>query len=301
MTFTVERHADERAWKRARLSGIGASEAAAVVELSRWCGPFGLYLRKLEARVEEEDDDNGGEMAEAGRRHEPTLARWFAEQQQAVGALHDPGDWTIWRSTERPHVYATLDRYLDGVSGPEPVELKCAWYDAAREWAERIPVAYQVQLQHQLYVSGAARGWVVCLLNGYQFRWYAMDRNERFIARLLERLDEFWSRVERRVAPPSGVAAHEGQALRAAHPRDDGQQVELDGQDWASVAAAWDAAREAKLRAEAAETAAANRIKQAMGDARVARLPDGTGFSWITSGKSRQFRRNLRVNGNGQH
>lgn len=290
MAFTVERHPDGRAWKRARLTGVGASEAAAVVGLSRWCGPLGLYLRKLEGVVED-DDDNAGEMAEAGHRHEPTLARWFAEQRTAAGELHDPGDFTIWRSAERPHVYATLDRYLDASGGPEPLELKCAWYDAAKEWAERIPVAYQVQLQHQLYVTGAARGWVACLLNGYQFRWYSMDRNERFIARLLERLDEFWDRVQRRDPPQVGEGAVEAQAVRTAYPADNGDEVQLDGQEWATTAAAWEQAREARLAAEAAELAAANRIKQAMGEARVARLPDGTGFSWATAGKTRQFRR----------
>jgi predicted phage-related endonuclease len=78
--YTIERYEDERAWKRARLTGVGASEAAAVVRLSKFQGEFGLYWRKIEGRVEDEDGDaNLGAMAEAGHRLEPVIAQWFAD------------------------------------------------------------------------------------------------------------------------------------------------------------------------------------------------------------------------------
>jgi len=298
--YTIERYEDERAWKRARLTGVGASEAAAVVRLSKFQGEFGLYWRKIEGRVEDEEGDaNLGAMAEWGHRHEPALSEWFRERtDHGMFAIHDPGDYTIFRSVERPHMFATVDRMVTGPlhdRGPYPLELKASWFSAAREWGARIPIGFQCQLQMQLYVTGATAGFFAVLLNGYDARWYRMERHDRFIKRLCDRVDAFWDRVVRRDPPePDGHKASLAK-LFELHPEASAREVVDLPTELAACGAAWDAAAQAEKDAQRRKDEIKARVMARIGDATHARLPDDSGFAWTNTARGRQFRRVERV------
>lgn len=295
MTYTIEQFDSEREWKQARLRGVGASESSAVVRLSSFCSEYGLYVRKREGRVEDDDDTGMAEMQQAGHRHEPTLAKWFVEQSDHdVRTLVDPGEYTIFRSIERPHVFATLDRFAEPTvfdNRKRPVEFKCSWYESAKQWEERIPIAYQCQGQHQLYVTGADEMFFAVLLNGYKFRWYRMERHERFIKRLCDRLDEFWGRVERRDPPPIDGHKSSLHALFTQHPKDNGKAIDLPSELVAEVQADWDASQRIASDLTKRKDELKARIQQQMGDAKFALLPDGSGFRWSRNGKSGRFER----------
>jgi putative phage-type endonuclease len=290
--YTVEKHLNEADWKKARLRGIGASEASAVVRLSRFCSPFALYWRKIEGRFEsDEQTDQFAEMQDAGHRHERTIADWFLEhyRDHNVSELHDPGDYTIYRSTERPHVFITPDREGAGVllKGRKPVELKCAWFEAARVWRERVPVAYQVQMQQQLYVTGADAGFFAVLLDGYRFAWYRVERHEKFIARLCARLDEFWERVQRRDPPPVDGSRSSLHALFNAYPKANGQAVDVPDE----LGAEWDALQQAETQAKRRRDELKARLQQMIGSNTFGRLGDDSGFRWVRNGKGGRFER----------
>jgi len=295
VSYTIEHHETEREWKQARLKGIGASESSAIVRLSGFCSPYGLYVRKREGRVEDDDDTGMAEMQDAGHRHEPTIEKWFCEQHELHGVqyLSNPGDYTIYRSVERPHVFATVDRIEDAnlFEAHRPVEFKCSWYEAAKQWEQRIPIAYQCQGQHQLYVTGADEMFFAVLLNGYKFRWYRMERHERFIKRLCDNLDDFWGRVERR--EPPAIDGHKSSlhALFTQHPKDNGKAIDLPDDLVAEVQADWDASQRIAGELTKRKDELKARIQQQMGDAKFALLPDGSGFRWSRNGKSGRFER----------
>lgn len=296
--YTVEKHGDEREWKRARLRGIGASEGSAVVRLSRFCSPFGLYVRKLEGRVED-DSDNAGGMADWGKRLESPLAQWFLEQHADTGMhlLNDPGDYTIFRSVERPHVFATLDRWTHGdLTDKEwrPLELKCAWYEAAKEWKDRVPVAYRVQMQQQLYVTGASEGFFAVLLNGCVAKWFREVRHEKFIRRLLDNLDRFWECVEKRTPPPVEGHRSDLSALFAMYPQSKPEAVELP-EELQDAGAEWDKIAEQEKAIAARKDKLKARVQQAMGERALARCADDSGFSWKSGAKARTFRRVAKI------
>lgn len=295
MKYAVETFADERAWKQARRRGVGASESSAVVRLSGFCSPYGLYVRKREGRVEDDNDSGMAEMQEAGHRHEPTIAKWFVEQEgHDVKTLVDPGEYTIFRSVERPHVFTTLDRHAEPTlfdAPPRPVELKCSWYEVAKAWETRIPISYQCQGQQQLYVTGADEMFFAVLLNGYKFRWYRMERHEKFIARLCDKLDDFWGRVERRDPPPIDGHKSSLAALFAEHPKDNGKAIDLPDELVAEVEADWDASQRIASDLTKRKDELKARIQQVMGDAKFALLPDGSAFRWSRNGKSGRFER----------
>src|SRR3990167_2326057 len=94
----------------------------------------------------------------------------------------DPGQYTIFRSTERPWLFCTPDRLIyDGDKLVAGLELKCAWYEAAKEWNDRVPLGYQIQGQHTMYVLGLEKLYFAALLNGCHFRWHLMRRHEGFL------------------------------------------------------------------------------------------------------------------------
>jgi putative phage-type endonuclease len=290
--FRVQVCPGERAWKRARLGGVGASEAAAIVRLSKWASEYSLYWRKQEARIDDQDGDAlMGEMAEWGHRHEPSLAAWFADNcDDPVQDVWNPGDYAIFWSTERPHMFATLDRLVTIADQQVPLELKCAWYAAAKEWDERIPIAYRVQLQQQLYVTGADFGYFAVLRNGCSARWYRDERHDKFIARLCDRVDAFWDRVQRNDPPePDGSKASLAR-LFEQFPQARPQVVDLPS-ELAEAGAAYDAACEAAKAADRTKDEIKARVQVLMQESSHGRLPDDSGFAWTQTKKGRQFRR----------
>lgn len=299
LPYTTERYADEADWKSARTKSVGASEAAAVCRLSKWCSPFALYFRKLEGR-DEADDDNAGGMADWGHRHEPTIASWFLEchPEHGMAMASNPGDFTMYRSTERPYVSATVDRMVRGdltaADAWYPLELKCAWYDAAREWKDRVPIAYQVQMQQQMYVTGARQGFFAVLLNGYNAKWFRVERHDKWIARMLSLIDEFWDRVQRRDPPsPDGHKADLAR-LFGLYPQSRPEAVDLPaelqdvGREWDKLAEREKAVADAKDKIKA-------RVQQVLGERSLARCADDSGFSWKTGAKARTFRRVAKI------
>jgi hypothetical protein len=76
MSFKVEQFNSRVGWLRGRQSGIGASDAAAVVGLSSYHSAYGLWVAKSEPLVIEEPD----ELAYWGTRLEPVIAEEFWRQ-----------------------------------------------------------------------------------------------------------------------------------------------------------------------------------------------------------------------------
>lgn len=280
VSYNIERYGNEQDWLAARRMSIGASEVAALSRVSKWSGPYGLYVRKI--TDDDEYDDSIGTMADWGHRHEPTLAQWFTDATEKQ--LSDPGDYTVYRSVDRPWMHATLDRWVDDESAP--VELKCAWYESAREWTERIPVAYQVQLQAQLYVTGATHGYFAVLRNGCDARWYRMERHERFIEKMLRRVDHFWHEHIESRNPPR--ADHRDLSwIGREHPTDDGDVIHLS--DTAREAAREFREAQERIKADKEKCDKAKAvIQQEMGDASYGAAGSGAGFSWKADKRGRR-------------
>lgn len=285
--YTVEKYDCEFDWLKGRLKSVGASESVAVVGQSRFVSPLALWMRKREKQVSVDEDF--GPMAEAGHRLEPAISQWFQDRAEFDGEITNPGDYTIFRSIERPHMHCTPDRLIHfvGVLMAE-LQLKCAYFDAFAEWKERVPLSYQIAAQHSMHVLGTDLTYIAVLGNGYDFRWFKITRNQRFIDRLLARIDAFWGMVESGKEPPADWQATA--ALKQRYPTSNGKMVELEG-DFQTIADAYDRAAEEAADAERRKEDAANRIKQAMGENELAVLPMGGGFSWKANSRSRPFKR----------
>lgn len=287
--YTIERYESREAWLDARRRGLGASDAAVVLGLSRWQSPYGLWVDKTEPLVADEMD----EIARWGLLLEPVICE---ELNRRIGTRREVcriAQNTIYRSTERPHLHYSPDAETD--SG-EPCQLKTAHFAQAAIWKNKVPIAYVCNMQHEMYVSGADCGFIAVLKDGYEFAWHRVVRNERFLSRMLPRLDAFWgNHVLKRQPPPLDFSDATRRAIGRFYPADDSTTVDLpdDSGNWIEEKQRLDA--EIKERQQKVDLIE-NRIRAAIGTASYGRLWDGSGFSYKLNGHgTRTLRRVKKV------
>jgi putative phage-type endonuclease len=204
-------------WHALRATGIGASEAAAVLGLSPWESPYSLWQRKA-GRI--------GPMPESeemtwGHYLEEPIARRFADLHPSL-TVERTG---TWRSTELPWQLVNPDRLAVGLDdGVVPVEVKFAPY--GREFGdsgtEDIPLHYRAQILQQCDVLDAPYGWLVALV-GADYREYRIDADPLDIAVLRERCGRFWASLPTENNPaghPPAIdeSGHTFRALKELHP-----------------------------------------------------------------------------------
>jgi putative phage-type endonuclease len=252
-------------WLDMRQSSIGGSEAATAVGVNPYETALSLYLRKLGLAPPVVET----RAMRRGKRFEPLIAEDYADET-GHGFI---AEQVFVRSSVLGFMTATLDRVRDD---GRLVELKSVGVRSAHLWGEsgsdEVPDFYLVQAMHQLSVTGMDLIDVAALIAGEHFRVYPLERDDRIIARIQEREQEFWSRVQRRDPPPVDPA-RDGAALAWLWPRAEGE-VEL-GPVGELLVESWESlGTEIRDRQEAKERARAE-LLALMQEAASARLADG--------------------------
>lgn len=263
-----------------RRTGIGGSDAAAILGLSEYRTRYGVACEKIFG-IREERDAAAEERLQLGRDLEPVVRRAFERKTgMSVGA----GEAFV-RHRQHPFIYANVDGLISGldrsgwlpvvppeVDGPGIFEGKCASGEAVDPWGTprdpRVPTHYWVQGQHYLAVTG--RRWVGygCLANASRLEVRFVLRDDDWIENvLLPGLIAFW--VDVQAGDPGAPLDPELDApvLRRVH--DDAAQESGDRQRELDevikeARKAKDAARLAALQAEMA--ALQNRSTIALGE-----------------------------------
>lgn len=198
MTQTISEHDD--AWRDARRKGIGGSDAAAVLGISRWRGPVDVYLEKIGQTVDQLDN----ERIYWGRKLENIVAEEFARQTGKRVRRRTK----TFVSKDWPFMIANIDRELVG----EKTGLECKTTSAfnSSEWQDdSLPDAYYCQIQHYCAVMQWQACYIACLIGGQHFDYKLVPRNEKFINDTLIPIErDFWQHVETRTPPKPGAADH---------------------------------------------------------------------------------------------
>ena len=259
-------------WLAERRTGIGGSDAASVMGVNPWKSTFALWAEKAGMAP---TPDVESEPMEWGKRLEPAIAAKYAEatgrQIQTFGS--DAPE--ILRHPKRPFMLASIDAdVMDRSRRPDPgiLEIKTAGAHRGDEWEESAPLAYQVQLQHYMAVTGRSWGSFAVLIGGQKFKWYDVERNDAFIASLEERCAWFWGLVERQEAPPVDDTESTADALRGLYPTEDGKTVDLGNEsiDWVRDLTA---VKATIAEMEARKRGLENQIKAALGVATAGVVP----------------------------
>lgn len=238
-----------------RKTGLGASDAAPAMGLSKWQTPLELYLEKR--GVIDTSDIGEREAVQMGILLEPVILQHYAVTTErpvamrhpvfGVTAIHPDGRFR----DAPPAIGKLLDTarhperswqmcHVDGIGfeGDEPKEIVEAKSSLGRlaysdEWGEEdtdeLPGEYVAQGQHQIEVIGALIGRVVpvrvpVILAGPRWRVYTVHRSESFAVEMNEMEDELWTRIRLGQAPDPTPDRRGEKALDLLYPTTKGEE-----------------------------------------------------------------------------
>ena len=276
---TAHLHRDE--WLAVRKRGIGSSDAGAAVGLHPYKSPLELWMEKTgrDGALPLTDPNDERSPMYWGALLESIVATHYSRR---TGRKVRRVNAVLQHPTE-PWMLADIDREVVGSADVQILECKTAGMNGARLWKEGVPEYVQLQVMHQLGVTGKLAADVAVLICGQELQIHRIERDETMIERLTALERQFWRYVERDEAPPADGSDSAEMALRCLYPQDSGQTLDL-SQD-ASLSAAFSdllAIRQVLAANTQAEAQLRQRIQQRMGEASRAVFQDGS-ITWKRS------------------
>lgn len=263
------------AWLAERRKSIGASESPAILGESPYASALSVWADKTTPALV-----NGTtERQQLGLDLEPIV---LAAYRRKYGGQIDRWDQnTLARSKSHPYLHCTPDAivYEPTRDGPGVCQVKTWSEFDQRAWQDSCPLHVQIQVQHEMVVTGCHWGVVPVLFGSSRLERYYIDRNERFIEAMLGVLADFATCLELRVPPAVDGSAATARALARLHPNDSGDAILLPAESLDAL----DTLRRSKdlrKRLDDQIGAAENQLKAAIGDATYGMAPDGRWVSW---------------------
>lgn len=277
---------DREQWLRARRRGLGGSEVAAILGLHPYKSALEVYADKTSRTPA---NDVTSEVALWGNVFEQPILHEYGRRT----GRHVVSGGDLLRSRQRDSWLVTLDGVqLDcappWAAGPGCAEVKTVGY-ADVPWEERIPPHVQVQLQHQMLVTGATWNTVIWLpFPERRLQWRDVAPHGEFIAYLAEQCDAFWLRVlEQREPDPDGSDSSM-HALYRLHPELADETIELD-EEAEAIADEVEQINVALKELEARKSLIHQRVMATLGDEKTAVLDSGRYFtSWTVDPRTEQ-------------
>ncbi|WP_367189897.1 YqaJ viral recombinase family protein [Burkholderia sp. Ed8] len=252
-------------WLSVRKSGIGGSDAASAVGLNPYKSQLELWLEKTgrDADLEKPDPKDTTTPVYWGTLLEPIVAAAYTQQTgNRVRKVN-----AVLRHPFIPFMLANLDREVIGAD-VQVLECKTAGINGAKLWREGVPEYVELQVQHQLAVTGKQSAHVAVLVCGQQLDVHRIDRDDDLIEKLIELEARFWQYVETDTPPPADGSDSADRALRSLFPRDAGSTVDFsDDRNLSATFADLVSVRAEIETREQLESQLKQRIQQAMGEA----------------------------------
>ncbi|MEA1053509.1 YqaJ viral recombinase family protein, partial [Lamprobacter modestohalophilus] len=220
------RSLDRASWLAMRRTGIGSSDAAAAVGLNPYHSQLALWLEKT-GRAEPEPEPSGEARLSSplhwGQVLEPIVAEHYAQHTgHRVRRVN-----AILQHVKHPWMLANLDREVIGHDAVQILECKSAGLHGARLWKDGVPEYVQLQVMHQLAVTGQQGADVAVLLAGHTLEIHRITRDEAMIAQLIALERQFWAQVVEDRPPPADGSDCAARALRRLFPQDNGQTLDF--------------------------------------------------------------------------
>jgi putative phage-type endonuclease len=275
---------DREQWLTVRRTGIGGSEVAAVLGMSKYASPLEIYLDKVgELPLDRPQHPDLEEAAFWGLAHEPTIARVFAERS-GLRVVEGPGTLA---HVERHWMLANVDRFVldeDEAAPSSLLEIKTRSAYQLDEWLLSVPDGPALQTHWYLAVTGYRHAHVAALLGGNRLRIHRVERDEGLVEHLVALLGEFWQGVlDHRPPAVDGSEATEELLGHLYDVKADAVTVA----DPAEVLPLLERRRELKAREERTADELRdvdNQLKAIAGDAEIVKTQGTVAFTWKQNG-----------------
>ena len=262
---------DRGQWLEVRKGGIGSSDAAAAVGLSPYKSRLELWLEKTGRAAANDDHQGMDDPRFWGTLLEPYVA--VAYQQKTDQKVRKVN--AVLQHPTFPFMLANSDREVVGNADVQILECKTAGEFGSRLWKDGVPEYVQLQVQHQLAVTGKGAADVAVLLCGQKLEVHRIERDEEVISRLVVLESQFWEYVVTDTPPPADGSESAARALRHLY---QGNDTTLDFTGNADLGNTFDALADLDQEIAAKERDAERlkqAIQQAMGDASKAVFANG--------------------------
>lgn len=277
--------ANEDEWLVARRDGIGASDAAVILGVSSFSSPYQLWAEKVE--LVESADLSDREWIYWGHRFEREIAMGFGER---IGRAVDMWPhFHIVRHAELDWMRCTPDAIQGAIEegdyyGSGLVEIKNVGAHMLAEWQDEPPLLYQVQIQHQMEVTGLTWGTLAAVVGGQRLVWFDVRRNDDFIAAMVNAEAKFWKQVQQQEPPDIDGSKATAETIKKLNPNDSGESIALpvEAITWAERL---DELKAEIKKAEEQRRLIENQIKASIGGNTFGVLADGSGFSYKTQAR----------------
>lgn len=276
-------------WLEVRKRGIGGSDAAAAVGLNPYKSALELWLEKTgrDEQLPKIDPHDEESPTYWGNILEPIVAAHYTKRtgrrvRKLNAVLQHPDPALPW-------MLANIDREVTGSPEVQILECKTAGINGAKLWRDGVPEYVQLQVQHQLAVTGKQAADVAVLIGGQTLEIHRIVRDDTLIERLIKLEAQFWHYVVTDTPPPADGSESAETALRCLFPQDFGAVLDFrDDRTLSSTFADLQQVRETLAQHEKLEAQLKQRIQQAMGEASTALFETGR-VTWKRSKDSASF------------
>ncbi|MDD2883370.1 MAG: YqaJ viral recombinase family protein [Rhodoferax sp.] len=259
-------HLDRDEWLTVRKRGIGSSDAAAAVGLNPYKSQLELWMEKT---------GRDGNLPKTDPNDETSPMYWGTLLESIVAAHYTKRSGhkvrrinAVLQHPQEPWMLANIDREVTGTADVQILECKTAGLQGSFLWREGVPEYVQLQVMHQLAVTGKQCADVAVLICGQDLQIHRIQRDEAMIAKLIELERAFWHYVETDTEPPADGSESADVALRCLYPKDSGSTLDLsDDLEMSAVFSDLLAVREVLSTQVTLEAQLKQRIQQRMGDA----------------------------------
>ena len=252
-------------WLDIRKTGIGSSDASAAVGLNPYQSQLELWMIKTGRdqalpKIESLDEES---PLYWGNILEPIVAAHYCKRtgnrvRKINAVLQHPDPDKAW-------MLANIDREIIGASDVQILECKTAGINGARLWKDGVPEYVQLQVHHQLAVTGKQAADVAVLLGGQHLEIHRIERDDVLIKNLIQLEREFWHYVETDTPPPADGSESADLALRCLYPQDAGNTLDFtQDRELSATFADLVSLRETMAQQEKLEAQLKQRLQQAM-------------------------------------
>jgi len=277
MTVEIISPVDEKHWLEMRKADVTSTESSALFGMSPYVTRFELWHRKKSG---DDVDFQTNPRIRWGNRLEAAIAYGIAEER----------GWTIsplkeYMRDPAARMGSSFDFVITSLGEPAHLEIKNVDYLAFRDgWVDegdgfgiQAPEHIEMQVQHQMAVSGFKRAFIGAFIGGNRFEIIERQRDDEVIAAIRHRVAEFWRTVDEGVEPPPVMPEDAAAVIRLNQYAKPGKILDASAdENIAALVTEYKAAGIAVDREEERKQIAKAALLAAIGDAEKVLLPGWT-------------------------
>lgn len=262
-----------------RRQGIGGSDIAAILGVSKFKTALDVYLSK----TTEQPEQKGEHLYWGHALENPIIDRFI--QDTGANVIRQP---EMRRHPDYEWAIANADALITNGDTIEAIlEIKTSSAFKSREWGaddtDEVPIEYIAQVQWYMWIYNLQEAYIAALIGGNQYRQYHIQRDDELIAMLAEKAQAFW---QNHVIPRIPPEPQDGADAQKLYPHDNGDTAEADSDTLTAYAELRELkAQEKELKAQIA--AREDLLKIKIGNYSAMQANGNTLFTWKAQSSNR--------------